>query len=99
MLQALVRAWKFGEGKIPDKFKFTVNQVLPKRLVRGTLDWFDRPAVLEASGLAGATVGGKKLTISDVRIGDVLEVGLEDVNVYEKSIVVKAVERAQSAMM
>lgn len=99
MLQALVRAWKFGEGKIPDKFKFTVNQVLPKRLVRGTLDWFDRPAVLEASGLAGATVGGKKLTISDVRIGDVLEVGLEDVTVYEKSIVVKSVERAQSAMM
>jgi exoribonuclease R len=94
MLQALVRAWKFGEARLPDNFKFTVSQVLPKRLVRGTLDWFDRPAVLEPAGLAGVTMDGKKLTISDVRIGDVLEVGLEEVNVYEKSIVVKALGKA-----
>lgn len=98
MLQALVRAWKFGEGekKLPETFRFSVSQVVPKRLVRGTLDWFDRPAVLAAGGMEGAVVEGRKMTMADVRVGDVLEVGLEDVNVYEKQIFVKALGRAEA---
>lgn len=95
MLQALVRAWKFGDkqGKeqLPEKFRFNVTQVVPKRVVRGRIDWFDRPAMLEPSGLSEATVGGgKKMTLADVKVGDVLEVGLLDVNVYDKQILLRA---------
>ncbi|TPX16637.1 uncharacterized protein E0L32_003578 [Thyridium curvatum] len=108
ILQALVRAWKWpdhpaadsasaaGNGsklKLPSEFRFEVLGVAPKRgLVRGRLDWFERPAVMEPEGLEAAGV-----TVRSVRAGDVFRVRLEDVNVPERRISVRALERVVSA--
>lgn len=88
MLQALVRAWRFGEGDspLPATFRFTVHDVLARRAVRGRLNWFDRPALMEVDGLNALGI-----QLAELRAGQVLDVELVDVNVVEKSILVRAV--------
>ena len=109
MLQALVRAWKFGEQPLPAtaaadttttttalprSFRFAVGDVVQKRVVKGRLDWFERSALMEPDGLAGAKgADGLPLTPSDVNVGDVFEVELKDVIVSKRRIIVKALRR------
>ena len=70
-LQALVRAWKFGETQLPDKFRFEVIQYSPARkIVRGRLDWFDIEAYFGRNEIAHVVEG--------VGLTDVLQMTLEE---------------------
>ncbi|KAK0656374.1 hypothetical protein B0T16DRAFT_399189 [Cercophora newfieldiana] len=95
ILQALVRAWAFGQGKegqLPKTFKFTVSEVDPRQTIRGTLDWFDRRAIMEPEGFNDV------VRPRDVKVGDVLTVELARVNAHMRKIFVKAlsVESAEA---
>jgi hypothetical protein len=90
ILQALVRAWRFKEAPLPETFKMTVVHSRRTRTM-GRLDWFDRPAILRHDALNNALKG------ADVRIGDVIEVRLTDVNTHSKQIFVEAVRLLESA--
>ncbi|KAI1299088.1 hypothetical protein F5Y03DRAFT_397703 [Xylaria venustula] len=83
ILQAMVRAWHFKDGFIPDTFKLTVYH-LSKSRVLGRLDWFERPAILKHDALNNV------VRAVDVRIGDVIEVRLTDINVHSRQIFVEA---------
>ena len=98
ILQALLRAWKFGENAdLPQTFKFTVSMVISKRLAKGTINWFDMDALLDPSGMSGVEEDGKHIALADVKVGDVYEVELSDVNVHSKRVVVKALRRVEKA--
>lgn len=92
ILQALVRAWKFGEGpkgQVPERMTFTVVNA-QNSSVRGKLtDFFDMWAEIDLENLAGFSL------LSEMRPGDVLTVTLADVNVHMRKIVVKPVEFVQ----
>ncbi|KAI1870268.1 hypothetical protein JX265_006438 [Neoarthrinium moseri] len=85
MLQALVRAWKFNEAQLPETFRFTVNHVVPKRNIMGNINWFNRSALLRPSALNDV------VRMADVRVKDVFEVRLSDVNVHSNTVLVEAV--------
>ncbi|KAK0633524.1 hypothetical protein B0T14DRAFT_71980 [Immersiella caudata] len=91
ILQALVRAWAFGEGNIPKTFKFTVNEVDPRQILRGTLDWFERRAIMEPLDLNDV------ISPRDVKSGDVMRVEIMRVNVHTRKIFLKAVSMESSA--
>ncbi|KAK3337402.1 hypothetical protein B0T19DRAFT_412475 [Cercophora scortea] len=89
ILQALVRAWRFGQGaeQLPSTFTFTVGEVKPRQPIKGTINWFNRPAIIEPGKLGGLCL------IADVKAGDVFKVELDEVNVFSKKIKVRALER------
>ncbi|KAK1837286.1 mitochondrial protein cyt-4 [Podospora conica] len=88
MLQALVRAWKFGEAEVPGTMRLVVTAVMPGLGVSGVLvDWFERAAMMEIKDL------GSVARMAEVRAGDEFVVRLRDVNVHARSIRVEAVER------
>lgn len=92
ILQALVRAWRFGEAQIPETFRFHVVHVHGRRSILGKIDWFERTALLRPEALNDVA------KMADVRVNDVYEVKLKDVNVHSNRILVEAVkvlERAQ----
>ncbi|KAH7035358.1 uncharacterized protein B0I36DRAFT_347154 [Microdochium trichocladiopsis] len=93
MLYALVRAWKFNEAPLPETFQLTVEHVLGKQSISGKLDWFERSAVLRADALNGVT------RIGNVRVGDVLTVKLQDVNVHANKVLVEAVDVVKSSSL
>ena len=98
ILQALLRAWKFGENPdLPKTFQFTVGMVISKKMAKGTIDWFKMDAHLEPSGMAGVEEDGKHIALADVKVGDVYEVELSDVNVHSRKITVKALRRVEEA--
>ncbi|KAF7867408.1 hypothetical protein EAF04_005491 [Stromatinia cepivora] len=79
----LLRAWRFKEAALPPTFQFTTSQARFDN-TWGKLDFFDAHANL---------VGSETFDIGDVKAGDLFEVELEDVNVYLRSIIVKAIRR------
>ncbi|EAQ92555.1 hypothetical protein CHGG_00790 [Chaetomium globosum CBS 148.51] len=93
ILQALVRAWRFGESSspasspLPKTFRFTVSDISASRVIRGAIDWFDQSAVVELGGLGGVA------RISEVKPGDMFEVELADVNVHANKIYVRLLKR------
>ncbi|KAI0391796.1 mitochondrial protein cyt-4 [Xylariaceae sp. FL0594] len=91
ILQAMERAWRHGEAAdvpLPKTFRLTVR-VLQRTLAIGQLDWFDRSAVLRFGNLAPHAVS------RDLRVGDVLEVEIDDIDVYSNRVFVRAVGRVQ----
>lgn len=93
ILQALVRAWHFGDkaSPLPKTFQFTVLDVAGKRAVKGRLDWFDRLASANLEQLNGV------VRIANVKPGDVFRVELESVNVHMDQINVKFLEKIEAA--
>ncbi|KAK4242350.1 hypothetical protein C8A03DRAFT_11405 [Achaetomium macrosporum] len=91
ILQALVRAWRFGEGssQLPKTFHFRVSDVVPRRALKGQIDWFDRPAFVELQHMNDVA------RIADVKPGDVFKVELADVNVYMNRICVRLLEKVE----
>ncbi|KAI0442233.1 mitochondrial protein cyt-4 [Xylaria telfairii] len=90
ILQAMVRAWRFKEGPLPETFKLTVLHLTRSRIF-GQLDWFERRAILTHSALNNVIVG------VDVRVGDIIEVRLTDINVHSKQIFVEALRLLKKA--
>ncbi|KAI0135482.1 RNB-domain-containing protein [Daldinia grandis] len=86
ILQALVRAWRFGEAKIPKTFQFTVLHLNGQRSAQGRLNWFERTALLRAETVNNV------IRMAEVRVGDVYEVKLHNVNVHMNKIFVEAVK-------
>ncbi|KAK4673473.1 3'-5' RNA exonuclease complex component [Podospora pseudopauciseta] len=89
ILQAMLRAWKFGDNpnQLPETFKFTVVTINPKRDLEGKLDYFDLEATVGVEHVEGFAL------IEEFKIGEVLDVELVDINVYHKKITVKPVRR------
>ncbi|KAK5652571.1 hypothetical protein OQA88_10332 [Cercophora sp. LCS_1] len=93
-LQALLRAWKYGQGKeqLPSTFQFEVDSVVPHAAVlRGRLDWFDAHAVVEGKDMNNVCL------VQDVRLNDVFEVEISDINVHERRLSVKLLKRIENA--
>ncbi|KAI1779950.1 RNB-domain-containing protein [Hypoxylon cercidicola] len=86
ILQALVRAWRFGEAALPETFRFRVVHLYGRRSIQGRLDWFERAALMRAEALNDV------LKMADVRVGDVYEVKLKNVNVHANKVFVEAVK-------
>jgi exoribonuclease R len=91
MLQALVRAWQFGEATLPETFRFRVVELLPS-LVLGDIDWFGFRAYLLPDGLSHIT------RMRHVCLGDEFEVKLHHVNLYTSRICVHALRRLDAAL-
>ncbi|KAK0753994.1 hypothetical protein B0T18DRAFT_442465 [Schizothecium vesticola] len=90
LLQALVRAWKFGEAEVPATMRFAVTRMVPRQAVKGVLtDWFEREASIDVQDLNGV------VTLAKVEVGDVFVVRLKDVNVHSRQVAVEAVERVE----
>ncbi|KAL2178695.1 uncharacterized protein P884DRAFT_257929 [Thermothelomyces heterothallicus CBS 202.75] len=89
ILQALVRAWRFGEGSspLPRTFRFAASDVVGGRLVKGRIDWFDQPATVELGDMNGVE------RIANVKPGDVFEVELSNVNVHTNQIFVRLLKK------
>lgn len=88
ILQALVRGWAFGQGpedQLPKTFKFTVSEVDTRQVVKGTIDWFQRRAMLEPGDLNGVA------RAQEIKADDVLIVELARVNVHTRRIYVRAI--------
>ncbi|KAI0401857.1 hypothetical protein F4802DRAFT_578660 [Xylaria palmicola] len=90
ILQAMIRAWRFKEAPLPETFKMTVSLVGQLR-VFGRLDWFERPAILKYDELNDVVLGG------DIRVGDVIEVRILDINAHSKKIFVEAVHMLEKS--
>ena len=88
LYQALLRAWKFGEADIPDTFKFVVSRAYG-HLLMGELDYMGFSAMLRKGDLEGVAL------MADVKDGDVLEVEIVDVNVYDMHVFVRALRRLE----
>lgn len=84
ILQAMARAWQFKDGLLPETFKLTVQHVA-RSAIFGPIDWFERKATLKHSALNNV------ISSKAVRIGDVIEVRLTDINVYSRQILVEAI--------
>ncbi|TGO38802.1 hypothetical protein BHYA_0067g00330 [Botrytis hyacinthi] len=80
----LIRAWRFKEAPLPPTFNFVASEDVTYSSTWGKLNFFDAPAKL---------VGSETFDIESVKAGDLLEVELEDINVYLRSITVKAIRR------
>ena len=91
ILQAMVRAWQFGEAPIPETFRFTVMHIAGRSNLLGRLDFLERPAYLRPSNLNGVT------RMVDVRIGDVFRVRLHSIDIPAGQILVEAVEVLERA--
>ncbi|KAI1333393.1 hypothetical protein F5Y16DRAFT_355721 [Xylariaceae sp. FL0255] len=90
VMQALVRAWKFREAPLPETFHMTVYHVLRERIL-GHLNWFNRQALLKVDALNDVA------RRTDIRLGDVIEVRLVDLNVHTGKIYVEALRMVQKA--
>jgi hypothetical protein len=104
--QALVRAWQFGEGGgVPDRIVFTARVApqlspqaqqakqagaRPATLVAGTIDWFDQTAFMNVDMLDGL------MLTTEVRDGDRFEVEIDEIDVFEPRIRVRALRRLPS---
>ncbi|KAH6703473.1 mitochondrial protein cyt-4 [Verticillium dahliae] len=91
IFQALLRAWKFGEAPLPERFAFVVDAVLPFG-IRGRLrDFYGIGAVVP---LARLDVGTK---LAETNVGDVLTVEIRDMNTYTTELEVEPVGREDEA--
>lgn len=79
----LLRAWKFKESELPSIFPFLVRNINPKdRTARGMLtDYMAR---------AQCSIP-EDMNLEDIKVGETINVELENINVYERKIQVKAV--------
>lgn len=91
ILQALVRAWRFGEASLPETFKFTVGHIAGRNYLLGQLDFLDRHAFIRAHTLNDVA------KMVDVRIGDVFRVRIKEINVHTQQILVEAIEVLERA--
>ncbi|KAH7417168.1 hypothetical protein BKA64DRAFT_701953 [Cadophora sp. MPI-SDFR-AT-0126] len=88
LLQLVLRAWKFGETKLPDPLEFTVRSINPDtRLVGG----------LVSKLLLGGQMGiPANIDPADLEVGDRFEVELQDVNVYANQVHFKCIQQIES---
>ncbi|KAL0939244.1 mitochondrial protein cyt-4 [Colletotrichum truncatum] len=85
--QAVLRAWRFGEAELPEKFTFIVDGLYPFGL-RGRLSsFYNLSASVDLSRLTGLA------KMSDISVDDVFEVEIADVNTVTTQISVKPTRR------
>ncbi|KAI0482907.1 hypothetical protein GGR56DRAFT_622087 [Xylariaceae sp. FL0804] len=96
LLQALVRAWEFGQDlggqQLPETFRFRVTFMRGKRLVEGKLNWFHQQATILPEDFNVALADGRRLRMADVRVGDVFEVRLKNISLYYNRVHVETVD-------
>jgi RNB domain len=85
-MQLLLRAWKFNEAPLPDTFELWTHTIESKT-IRGDLTYF--------GGLSAMFDLPSWLREEDVQIGDVFEVKLADLDIYNKRIGVEPLRRVR----
>jgi hypothetical protein len=85
----LVRAWRFGEAKLPSPMTVSVRSVNPDaRMASGLLDAFLVGSQFEIP---------EWINIGEIQPGEKYEVELEDINVYSRNILVKLLRRVDNS--
>ncbi|KAI1828650.1 hypothetical protein F4861DRAFT_12397 [Xylaria intraflava] len=90
ILIAMARAWRFKEAELPEIFRMTVDHKSQARIF-GRINWFDRRVTLDHEGLNDIILS------ADVRIGDVFDVRITNINVYSKHIFVELLNVVKKA--
>lgn len=83
-MQLLLRAWKFNEAPLPPTFELWTHTIESKS-IRGELTYF--------GGLSATFILPSWLPNEDVQIGDVFEVRLRDLDIYNGRIDVEPLRR------
>lgn len=93
-IQLLVRAWKFNQALLPSAFELVIKAIGiggSKNRIRGELILFGGlNAVFDLPGW---------LREEDIQLGDLFEVRLTDLDVYERRIQVEPLRRLKAATM
>ncbi|KAH6671250.1 hypothetical protein B0J14DRAFT_702269 [Halenospora varia] len=84
LAQFLFRAWKFGEAEIPSPLRFVLKNKDRSDQPIGRLVEFETIATLDLS---------RPENFEDVELNDVLEVEIEDVDVYSGQVIVKPIRK------
>lgn len=85
-MQLLLRAWKFNEASLPPTFELWTHTIENKS-IRGELTYF--------GGLSATFNLPSWLPEDDVQIGDVFEVKLTDLDIYDRRIQVEPLRRVR----
>ncbi|KAH8657455.1 hypothetical protein BGZ60DRAFT_415968 [Tricladium varicosporioides] len=84
LAQFLFRAWKFGEAELPSPLRFVLKNKDRCDQPIGRLVEFEATATLNLS---------KRESFENVELNDVLEVEIEDIDVYLGQIIVKPIQK------
>ncbi|GKT55327.1 mitochondrial protein cyt-4 [Colletotrichum tofieldiae] len=88
--QALLRAWRFGEAPLPERFTFVVDGLYPFGL-RGRLEnFYDLSASVDLSRL------GSVARLADVQVDDRFEVEIANINVVTTQISVQPLRKLET---
>ncbi|OHW89456.1 mitochondrial protein cyt-4 [Colletotrichum incanum] len=88
--QALLRAWRFGEAPLPEKFTFVVDGLYSFGL-RGRLEnFYDLSASVDLSRL------GSVARLADVQVDDRFEVEIANINVVTTQISVQPLRKLET---
>ncbi|PVH88335.1 RNB-domain-containing protein [Cadophora sp. DSE1049] len=87
-LQLVLRAWKFGEAKLPDPLEFTVRSINPDtRIVGG----------LVSKLLLGGQMGiPPSIDPAILEVGDRFEVEIQEVNLFANQVYFKCIQQIES---
>lgn len=91
LIHFLLRAWKYGEENIPRTFSFVVTAFDDrpnKNWIIGNVDHFQTRSFCECASWA---------TLHEIKVGDVLEVELSDINVYHSALVYRPIRRLDAS--
>jgi exoribonuclease R len=85
----LFRAWRFGEAQLPTTFRFIVSRVESSVVADGVVEELGG---LQVSMVMNSSSMGK-LSVEDVREGDIFEVKIQEVNPYRRKIIFDPVRK------
>lgn len=97
-LQALARAWCFGQAPLPDTFVFRVSSARPRRPIQGRLaSFFDLRAFLVPSDAAAdAAASQQAVELASLVADDLVEVRLKSVDPSAPLVLVEPVRKLDS---
>ncbi|KAL2065001.1 hypothetical protein VTL71DRAFT_4141 [Oculimacula yallundae] len=87
-LQLILRAWKFGEAKLPSPLVYTVRSINPDRNILG--------GSVDSLLIGGQMFVPDDLDVADLEIGDKFEVEIFDLNVHQNGLFFKSVRKLES---
>ncbi|KAH7364338.1 hypothetical protein BKA65DRAFT_532959 [Rhexocercosporidium sp. MPI-PUGE-AT-0058] len=87
-LQFVLRAWKFGEAKLPNTLEFTVRSINPDTNAIGGL--------VNSLLLGGQMSPPPEINIADINVGDRFEVEISDIDVSQSKLFFKCIRQIES---
>ncbi|KAG4438511.1 hypothetical protein IFR05_005985 [Cadophora sp. M221] len=87
-LQLVLRAWKYGETKLPNNLGFTARSINPDTNSLG--------GIIDKLSLGGQMPVPPKIDIANINVGDRFEVEIDDINLYYSRIYFKCIRPIES---